>query len=116
MDYALILLLPILGGLLLGNWLSQRFGLSPIWSLVLAILGMFAGIGIMYKRYAYPELYGESRRPGLHKKRPPASPSPPPANDPERQIYYDLSDIRLDEGEAGEDSDLDEFDREDDAP
>ncbi len=114
MDYALILLLPILGGLLLGNWLSQRFGLSPIWSLALAILGMFAGIGIMYKRYAYPELYGGQKPPGLFKKRPKQPPPGPPANEPERKIYYDLSDIRLDDDEDGDDSDLDEFDREDD--
>lgn len=114
MDYALILLLPILGGLMLGHWLSQKFGISPVWSVVLGILGMFAGIGIMYKRYAFPELYGEEKRP-LFKKRKPAPPPGPPVNDPDKRIYYDLSDINLDENdEAG--PDLSEFDRDDEDP
>ena len=52
MEYAIQLLLPILGGLWLGNWLSRTYGLPPIWTLILAILGMAAGLGILYKRYA----------------------------------------------------------------
>lgn len=52
MEYAIQLLLPILAGLWLGNWLSRTYGLPPIWTLVLAILGMMLGLGILYKRYA----------------------------------------------------------------
>lgn len=50
MEYALQLLLPILGGLLLGQWLHDRFGASSIWTVILAILGMVAGLGLIYKR------------------------------------------------------------------
>jgi len=50
MDYAIQLFLPILGGLLLGNWLHQAFGLSYLWTLLLAVLGMIGGIGVLYKR------------------------------------------------------------------
>lgn len=57
MDYAIQLLLPVIGGLLLGQWLSRTYGVSPLWSVVLAILGMFAGIAILYKRFANPALY-----------------------------------------------------------
>lgn len=52
MEYAIQLLLPILGGLWLGNWLNQTYGIPSIWTLILAILGMMAGLGILYKRYA----------------------------------------------------------------
>ena len=54
MDYAIQLLLPIMGGLFLGLWLQENWGASPLWTVVLAILGMVAGIGIMYKRLMYP--------------------------------------------------------------
>ncbi len=50
MEYALQLLIPILLGLFLGIWLNSQFGLSMIWAIVFAILGMVAGIGILYKR------------------------------------------------------------------
>ncbi|MBX2859847.1 MAG: AtpZ/AtpI family protein [Vampirovibrio sp.] len=49
MDSAIQLLVLTAGGLMLGVWLNQEFGLPPIWILVLAILGMVAGIGILYK-------------------------------------------------------------------
>jgi F0F1-type ATP synthase assembly protein I len=62
MDYAIQLLLPILGGLLLGFWLTQHYGVSPLWTVVLAILGMVGGIGILYKRVSYPELYRDTHR------------------------------------------------------
>jgi hypothetical protein len=52
MEYAIQLLLPIIGGLWLGNWLNRTYGLPSIWTLILAILGMMAGLGILYKRYA----------------------------------------------------------------
>lgn len=61
MDYAVTLLVPIIGGLMLGLWLTNTYGLSPIWTVVLAILGMMGGIGIMYKRYAYPQLYKDKK-------------------------------------------------------
>jgi F0F1-type ATP synthase assembly protein I len=80
-DYAIQLLLPILGGLFLGMWLTGTFGVSPLWTIVLAILGMFAGIGIMYKRLTYPELYdndqGESS---------PDQPKPKAAAKPKRKL------------------------------
>lgn len=50
MEYAIQLLLPILGGLLLGNWLHETFGFSQLWTLLLAVLGLFGGIGLLYKR------------------------------------------------------------------
>ncbi len=50
MEYAIQLLLPILGGLMLGDWLHRKFGISALWTIVLAILGMVAGLGILYKR------------------------------------------------------------------
>lgn len=60
MEYAIQLLLPILGGLLLGFWLTEYYGVAPIWTVILAILGMVGGIGILYKRFSYPELYNQS--------------------------------------------------------
>lgn len=50
MEYAIQLFLPVIGGLLLGNWLSKTFGFSPIWTVLLGVLGLFAGIGILYKQ------------------------------------------------------------------
>lgn len=54
------LLVPILGGLLLGYWLHRQFGVSPVWTVVLAVLGMFAGLGIMYKRLMFSDLYKQA--------------------------------------------------------
>ncbi|MBK8191332.1 MAG: AtpZ/AtpI family protein [Vampirovibrionales bacterium] len=56
MEYALQLLIPVGLGLWLGMWLHDQFGASSLWSVVLAALGMAAGIGILYKRSAmlYP--------------------------------------------------------------
>lgn len=50
MDYAIQLFLPILGGLLLGYWLNQNWGVPSVWTVVLAMLGMVAGLIIMYRR------------------------------------------------------------------
>ena len=55
MDYAIQLLLPVIGGLMLGIWLTKTYHLSPIWTVVLAILGMIGGIGVIYKRFSYPQ-------------------------------------------------------------
>jgi len=61
MEYAVQLLLPIIMGLALGRWLENTFQLSPLWTVGLAILGMVAGLGLMYKRLTYPELYKNER-------------------------------------------------------
>lgn len=67
MEYALQLLIPILLGLFLGIWLNSQFGLSMIWAILFAIVGMFAGIGILYKRslmsskYTKPEDFKQRR-------------------------------------------------------
>jgi hypothetical protein len=52
MDYALQLLLPVIGGLMLGMWLTKTYGINPIWTVILAVLGMIGGIGVLYRRYA----------------------------------------------------------------
>jgi hypothetical protein len=77
MEYAIQMLLPIVGGLLLGVWLTENYGVSPIWTVVLAILGMVGGIGILYKRFTYPELYPNSKK--SSKDEVPASPSHRPS-------------------------------------
>jgi hypothetical protein len=70
MEYAIQLLLPILGGLLLGNWLHQTFGLSYLWMLGLAILGMAGGIGVLYKQ----QMTGKQALPKIQfAPRPPSS-------------------------------------------
>jgi hypothetical protein len=55
MEYAIQLLIPVIGGLMLGMWLTNTYHASPIWTVVLAILGMVAGIGIMYRRFSVPQ-------------------------------------------------------------
>lgn len=71
MEYAIQLLLPILGGLLLGLWLTEHYHVAPIWTVILAILGMVGGIGILYKRFSYPELYNQlPKTPGKTLKKP----------------------------------------------
>jgi F0F1-type ATP synthase assembly protein I len=61
MEYAIQLLIPILLGFLLGVWLHNQFGLSPVWSVIFAILGMFGGIGILYKRYLLAHPYRDPK-------------------------------------------------------
>jgi hypothetical protein len=55
MEYAIQLLIPVIGGLMLGMWLTNTYHASPIWTVVLAILGMVAGIAIMYRRFSVPQ-------------------------------------------------------------
>ena len=55
MEYAIQLLIPVVGGLMLGMWLTNTYHVSPIWAVVLAILGMIAGIAMMYRRFAMPQ-------------------------------------------------------------
>jgi hypothetical protein len=50
MEYAVQLFLPVMGGLWLGSWLTQKYGLSPIWTVVLGVLGLAGGIVVMYRR------------------------------------------------------------------
>lgn len=52
MDYAIQMLIPVLGGLMLGVWLNKTYGLPQIWTVILAVLGMVAGIAIMYRRFS----------------------------------------------------------------
>lgn len=69
MEYAIEILLPIIGGLFLGNWLTERFGLSPIWTVILPILGMVLGILMLYKRFTL-----SSRKKGAFKNQEKQSP------------------------------------------
>lgn len=90
MDYAIQMLIPIMGGLLLGYWLNQHFGVDPIWMVILAILGMVGGILILYKRFTYPELYPQSDKqklPNILKKstKAPSGKSPAPSTSPSQQ-------------------------------
>lgn len=57
MEYAGQLLIPIMLGLFLGQWLQNTFNMSPLITVLLAVLGMAAGMGLMYKRLMYPQLY-----------------------------------------------------------
>ena len=50
MDYAFTLLIPLIGGLLLGNWLSRQFGISQLWTLLLGFIGLGLGFAAVYKR------------------------------------------------------------------
>lgn len=62
MEYAIELFIPFFGGLLLGAWLNRQFHVSLLWTLVLGILGFLAGLGIIYKRMTYPELYSKQNK------------------------------------------------------
>jgi hypothetical protein len=83
MEYAIQLILPIIGGLLLGDWLTRTYGLSPLWTVLLGILGMVMGIRILYKR-GMAEQRLQKEKPPLPKKAPsptqltPAQTSPAP--------------------------------------
>jgi F0F1-type ATP synthase assembly protein I len=49
LEYTLQLLIPILLGVLLGQWLHKTYGLPPVWIGILGILGLCAGVVIVYK-------------------------------------------------------------------
>jgi len=95
MDYAVTLLVPILLGLLLGNWLTQTFHISSLWTLLLAVLGMVGGIGIMYKRFVYGH--------------PLKKITPKPPQEPGTE-HKDLNFLYKDYDDDGKD-DLDEYDK-----
>ena len=46
---ALGLVLPILAGLFLGNYLDGKLGTSPLFVLALILLGIFSGFAWLYK-------------------------------------------------------------------
>lgn len=100
MEYAIQLLLPILGGLLLGNWLTNTYGLSPIWTLVLAILGMLAGLGILYKR----SIMAQKNAPPLPKKKQKPDSS---------ENRLEIKDLDFLYKQHDDDDDKDEYDSED---
>jgi|GEM_PF-1626181 len=52
MEYAIQLLIPVVGGLMLGMWLTKTYGLAPIWTVVFAVLGMAAGIAVIARRFS----------------------------------------------------------------
>lgn len=53
MEYALQLLICLLLGFYIGQWLDAKTGAQPWFSLTGLLLGMVLGIGIMYKRALY---------------------------------------------------------------
>ena len=73
MEYAIQLFLPVIGGLWLGNWLSETYGFPPIWTVLLGVLGLFAGIAILYKRSV------------LNQNLPRFTPKPKQGNDTDRK-------------------------------
>jgi len=50
MEYAIQLLIPMLAGLGIGNWLTKTYHVSPMWTVALAILGFALGFGVMAKK------------------------------------------------------------------
>lgn len=63
MDYAIQLLIPVIGGLMLGIWLTKTYGVPSIWTIVFAIAGMVAGIAIMYRRFSGSQSKVETYKP-----------------------------------------------------
>lgn len=50
MDYALQLLIPLLGGLSLGFWADGKWGISPWGTLAGLFIGFGLGMAVMVKR------------------------------------------------------------------
>lgn len=63
MEYAIQILIPIAMGLVFGNWLTTQFGADPIWTVFLAVVGLFLGMGLLYKRVVVMGLKNKSSRP-----------------------------------------------------
>jgi F0F1-type ATP synthase assembly protein I len=53
MDYAIQLMIPLFAGLFLGLWLTKNYGISPLWTVLFAIIGFFLGVGVMMKRLVF---------------------------------------------------------------
>ena len=49
------LVLPILAGFFLGNYLDERLGLAPWMTLILLMLGVAAGFGWLYRISTHSE-------------------------------------------------------------
>lgn len=78
MEYAIQILLPIGLGLLLGQWLTTHYGVSALWTVIFAIIGMFLGMGMLYKRAVEDQLRAKRHR----NNRTEQSPEPSTDNDP----------------------------------
>ena len=68
MEYAIQMLIPVIGGLMLGMWLTKTYGLAPIWTVVFAVLGMAAGIAIMARRFSSGQAQMPTFKPSGGKK------------------------------------------------
>lgn len=62
MEYAIQLLVPIGLGLMLGQWLQKNVGLDAFWTVIFAIVGMFLGMGMLYKRAVEDQLRADRRK------------------------------------------------------
>ncbi len=74
MEYAIQLLIPLFAGLYLGKKLDQLFGASPWGIIVCAILGLAAGVFLMYRKLQYKaqkEAKAAEKQPKLPKRVPP---------------------------------------------
>jgi Putative F0F1-ATPase subunit Ca2+/Mg2+ transporter len=72
MEYAIQLLIPILVGLCLGNWLSHTYHTSPLLTMFLAVLGFALGIGVLAKKSllntSMPKLDLKAKHASSHKE------------------------------------------------
>jgi len=75
-DMAIDMLVPIVGALFLGMWLQNRFGLSPLWTVSLAIFGMIAGLRITYMRLETKRKQDEIDHPKVKEPEKPFNPRP----------------------------------------
>tara|TARA_B100000287_G_scaffold397351_1_gene413845 strand:+ start:601 stop:888 length:288 start_codon:yes stop_codon:yes gene_type:complete len=95
MDYAIQVLIPIALGLYIGIWMHQNWGASPIWTVVLAILGLFAGIGILYKKSL---VYAERHKRKMAQEQPLVK-SEEPSEDPLAALRNQINhEVNQDEG------------------
>jgi F0F1-type ATP synthase assembly protein I len=51
LDIAIKLLVPIVGGFFLGLYLDKFTSTTPLIAIILAILGIFAGMYLIYKQH-----------------------------------------------------------------
>ena len=59
------LVIPIVGGVLLGTYIDKRTGSDLSWTLSLLVLGIFIAFGNLYNLYVEQ---GSSANPGLNKR------------------------------------------------